>query len=1160
MNKAIHVKLFGQPQVTLQGNPFVIPRNQVRGLLYRLAAEGDFLSRSYLGFLFWPETPEDTARRRLTRLLSYLNQNLPRPEAIIVQTSNLRVNPDVISSDVQQFVTRIGNAHSIQVKEQAAALYSGRFLAGFSLGKCPEYDLWMTNQQRYFQDLMLHNLKDLLVYYRSSDNFQKAIPIARRYLKISPLSEEVHRELMALYAAAGRRREAILQFEACAAALERELGLFPLPETMDLYHQIVEGQMHPISDPLAGSSLITLPSLDFPLTGRAGVMEDILDRFSGVHDNQALFYCIIGEPGMGKTRLMGEFCRRVLSVANILTASARSCEGAIPFQPIVEALRTIPNLEKTLQGLDPVWLAEAGHILPEIRKERPDLPAPLSVTALDSRARLHQALFQIMLYLTRISSKPVLLCLDDLQWMDSASLDWLKYLFQYGQEKKIFVLGACRKGDTRILPELRQSLGRRGQLVETMIEGLDLDAVQEIVKGALMEPLGADLIERLHQITGGNPFFILEVLQALRKEANVGNQFNLSEFPLPEGVRSLIRNRLNELNAGTKQVLETGAVLGAAFDLKTLQETTGKPAMLIIEALEECVHNGLLIENGGRHQFKHALLHQSVLDSLSPLRRSLLHRRVADALSVRQPRAVQAIGRHYDLAGEKKKALRYYQKAVNQADRLFAWQEAIKLETHMLSLLDELTAMDNENLDLTLKWRLIAQRAHHHYLLGNLDARDADLTLLEDEARKRGDDKLWITVFLNRVRYANLSGDYKTALKIAEKGLRISLKTGCKTEQIRFLSHIGFGNYFLGHPLEALEALEDALRLAGDTMDPEWGVRAFHILGYIHYHLGNFSVSLEYHQEALAYGQTLGDENRTAWNLMDLGFLHLKCDRIDKAENLIRDSLSLARRIKSRPAEAFALTIMGDWAFYQGRYEQALNQYQSSAKLHKQVDSKHGHIAAEDGCGLVFLNLGCFSQARKHLLFALEKARDVGHRRHIGFALIGLGMLAIGEEAMTQARIHLDEALSISKACHCTENFCAAQIASAILEQEEKNFQQALVHIQKACALAKRHHLYTCQAWADLQHSKLYHQAGDLPEAVACLTPWLEPHAPMHETWCPREKVFQMHARIMRSLGRHDLAKRSDKKASSILDRKANLISDSVLRSAYLKFTQHQGG
>lgn len=1166
----LRVYVLGPPAAELNAQPVAIPRRQVRALLYVLAAELRPIPREHLCYLFWPDTSESTARRDLSHLLAHLRRALPDPDSVIAQDDALALDPNRVTSDLAGFTQLAAQVDDTAALQQAADLYRGPFLAGFCFPESGEYEAWLTQQQRILERRYLDVLSHLIDAYTASEAYAAAIEAAHRSLAVDDLAEDVHRRLIGLYAVAGNRAAALRQFELLTAVLERELGVRPLPETRAVYESVLQSRPLPTTHPTPDVVWTTLPSLEAPFVGRDAAMRTLEEALNDARDGHGHVVLISGEAGIGKSRLLQAFTTQSRDRAVVLAAAARSANSPLPYQPIAEALRTLPDWEP-LAAVPQVWLAEATRLLPELHELHRDLPAPLPAEPIEARTRLFEALCRLLLRLAE-GAQPLLLSLDDLQWADSATLDWLVHLASRIADQRILIVCAYRIEEQDRIERLRRALARLARRRELHLAGLDVESVDTIVRHVVSpaRPSRA-LSQRLHRATDGNPFFLLETLRVLVETGPTSGAFAADQIPLPDTVRDAVNARLQSLDPHVQQILEAGAILDGPFSLEIVRRVAGRDEIEAADALDGAVACRILEIEGTTYRFHHTLIRQVVEARLSPVRCQILHRRAARTLAFLEPQASRRIGRHFSLGGEGAKALPYYAKAADAAQGLFAWEEAEGLQGRILDLLAQLDP-DGAQLDyLMLRGKTLTERAFLRFLQGRLQDRDADLDALSRLAESSGDEALQLLAATHRVRYHNLGGDYTEAIAEAEAHLPLAQRIGDRGAESRLLAYAGFARYFLGQPEAALIALESAIAAGGQQMDVVTRGRISHILGYVAYHLGNYPRALHYHREAYDQSLEIHDQDRMAWNLMDIGFIHLNLGAFSEAKRCLEESLAIAHRIAAKPAEAYALTLLADWELYQGNYATALDGYRESLILQEAVGSQHGILAAENGVAFATYHLGDLATAREAFERALSRGRVISHQRHISLSLIGLGLVALdrgaradslddrqdlGHKALgnqhADAGQLLTEALAVAQDSRSAENRAAALAALARLHRQMGDPLLALNRATSAARLARDHGFMTCLAWAEAE-TGLALLAMDEPQPALSHTACaIEGVARSHEAWIATEEIHCAHARVLYALGRADEAHRQTDLTHAIVQAKAERILDPGMRQRYL--------
>jgi DNA-binding SARP family transcriptional activator len=229
------VRLLGTPFVILDGSGLIIPRRQVRALLYRLAAELQPVSRTQLQFLFWSDTPQTRASLNLSHLLSHLKRLLPDHAMVLCSQDQVCLNPICCvsdSADLLQIIRLPENFHQI------GKLTYGPFLEGFFLPRAPEFESWAQMFGWHLNQAYLSLLNDLLEKACQQHDIHKIIDLAQCYLQIDPLEETVTYRLMLAFAIQGRYGAAIKQYLSLVHILQDELGISPGVDCQTLFAEI----------------------------------------------------------------------------------------------------------------------------------------------------------------------------------------------------------------------------------------------------------------------------------------------------------------------------------------------------------------------------------------------------------------------------------------------------------------------------------------------------------------------------------------------------------------------------------------------------------------------------------------------------------------------------------------------------------------------------------------------------------------------------------------------------------------------------------------------------------------------------------------------------------------------------------------------------------
>jgi DNA-binding SARP family transcriptional activator/class 3 adenylate cyclase len=419
-----------------------------------------------------------------------------------------------------------------------------------------------------------------------------------------------------------------------------------------------------------------------PFVGRDAELERLRERWAEICGGARAAVVIGGEPGIGKTRLASELARAVHE-QGALVLYGRCDEGlGVPYQPFVEALR--PYVRAT--GLDRLR-ADLGHLAPELGRLLPELAGlgePVRADPESERFALFEAVAALLEAMT--GRQRTLLVLDDLHWAASPTLLLLRHLIRSERALGALVLGTYRETELdrgQPLAQLLADLHRDENTERVSIGGLDEHAITALLEAAVGHALDERATQLVHVLgvqTGGNPFFIRELLaHATQPDGRLSSGVTAAQLEAPEGLRQVIGQRVARLSAPAGRALSVAAVAGVTFSFALLERVLDEG---VLDALDEAVAAGLLTEAGrGEHAFAHALVRQTIYEQLGAARRVRLHRQLGEALEAlgASHAHVEALAHHFAQAavdGQGAKAARYALAAGRSASARLAYEDA----------------------------------------------------------------------------------------------------------------------------------------------------------------------------------------------------------------------------------------------------------------------------------------------------------------------------------------------------------------------------------------------------------------------------------------------------------------------------------------------------
>jgi DNA-binding SARP family transcriptional activator len=996
----LRVGLLGPQSVVWDGRALDIPRRQVRALLYRLATPLTPLPREHLYSLLWPDCPETTARRNLSHVLSHLHSLLPAPEVWLHTIDSVALSPEQTWSDTVAFdevsLTLREKPPRLEALAQAASLYRGPFLAGFSLPSSPEFDLWADLERGVWERRYLDVLAALVEAQAALANYHAAIESAQRYLAIDDLAEEMHRRLIMLYAAVGERGAALQQFERCTTVLERELGVDPLPETRAVYQNILAGPSFSLPTPtLPPPEWTTLPSLETPLVGREEALRQLQQAYTSARAGQGSVVLIAGEPGIGKSRLLQEFATRLAAEATIIVGTAHADEQSLPYGLLVEALAThLHTLDQTELCLEPPDQALLAGLWPDLLTPLNEAPALASLGPAQKQTLLFRALLRLLLHLAR-RQPPLLLCVDDLHWADESTLAWLGYVVRHLKTAPILLMGAYRPEEMAAVASLRHELVRLGLLQELRLDGLSPPEIVQLIRHLSGQPRGAEKFsERLHRETGGNPFFVLETLRFLFETGLLWQEGTgwstavdettsaYQELCLPSTIVEVVRARLARLSSRSQQVLQAGAVIGSQFEFDLIQAASGRAEHEVVAALEALQARQILTEQTGSFHFNHDLIRAVVYHDLSYGRRHVLHRRVGEALEKLRPNRLVALAWHFERAETLGQAARYALRVGLAAKAVFAhaqartqFERALTLLKQEASHLRDATAIEA---NLRLQLQALSERGWVLRLLGEMEAYARDLEQVADLAERLGDPSTLAHLHWREAYTHRWFCHYAAARQAAEQGLRFSQRAAEPLLEALCLRELGMTAREIGDYQQAQLSLGQALQRFVDLGETVYQIHTLGNLSTLHFRQHEFERAIDLAQQALARC----DEARLTFErrlpLGDLGAAAVATGEVDLARQWLLESLAIARDIADRTQEIYCLGHLGWLCLKLMQQTEALECLSQALALAKCIDSRTEQSWLRVGLAKAHWLDGNPALAAEQAQQALKLARDNG--------------------------------------------------------------------------------------------------------------------------------------------------------------------------------------
>jgi class 3 adenylate cyclase/tetratricopeptide (TPR) repeat protein len=849
------------------------------------------------------------------------------------------------------------------------------------------------------------------------------------------------------------------------------LGLVPikgLGEPVQVFDLVGAGGARTRLEAAARSGLTRFVGRDVELEQLRGA----LDRASLGHGQVV---ALVGEPGMGKSRLLWELIHshRVHGWL-ILQSGSASYSKATAFLPVIELLRGYFAIEsrddprKIREMVTEKVLTLAPALATAVSAFLALLDVPVddaSWHALDPLPRRQQTLDGVKSLLLRESRvQPVLLVFEDLHWIDSETQAFLDGLVESLPAAPVLLLVNYR-------PEYQHRWGSRTYYQQLRIDPLPAAGADELLSALLGDNPGLVALKRLLIArTEGNPLFVEECVRTLVETGVLTGSRGayrvaapLQSIQVPASVQAILAARIDRLAADDKRLLQTASVVGKDLPFTLLQAIAELPDEALRGGLDRLRTAEFLYETplfpDLEYAFKHALTHEVTYGTLLQERRRILHAQLVGAIeTLHADRLGEQAERlaHHALRGERwEKAVPYLRQAGLRAMARAANREAIAHLEQALGALRRLPET-RETTELTIDISIDLRNAL--VPLGDLARMGEHLNAAEGLARTLGDQLRLARIAIFMVSHCVYIGDYDEALRFGQEALTIAGTLGDRSIEVVATRFLGQTHVARGEFSEAATFLERNAVLKGDLRYERFGAPAIQSavsgadLANVLSQLGRFDEAIGHAEAAVQTAEVAAHPFTLYIGLFDLGRAHLRrgdfpratrvlercldlcgsrqfafgmplvaatlgaayalAGRADEAHPLIAGAVEEFRRRQDHTRPAFILLYAGTTCLSAGRIDEAASYAREALALTRRLRARGSEAHALCLAGDI-ASTGGAEDAETHYREALALAGELGMRPLVAHCHLGLGKLYRRTGQHEQAQEHLTTATTM---------------------------------------------------------------------------------------------------------------------------------------------------
>lgn len=757
-----------------------------------------------------------------------------------------------------------------------------------------------------------------------------------------------------------------------------------------------------------------------PYSGRDPELRQLEERLEQAREGEGQFVTVVGEAGAGKSRLLHEFRRVCREVGGgemqLLQGRCQASGHGVPYLPFLGALRDCLELDtrspdpsatavESVRGIDPDLEGFVPFYLEFLSIPSDEHPMPKRMEGDDFRVALQEALAALFTLAAR--RQPTVMLLEDWHWADESSEDLLLQIAGMLSAYPLLVVVTYR-------PERTFDWGRVASPTSIRLGPLDRAASAAIIQSVLeVDDVSDELVDIIHDRTGGNPFFLEEICRTLEEEGSLtvrGGRAAAASAPerlhLPDTVQAVIRTRLDRIDRRARDVLRVASVVGREFSRSILAHTVASDEAELGSILEELKSLGLVqqlrVLPERTYRFNHALTQEVTYESLLQHQRKRLHGLVGEAIEELYPERIDEhldrLARHFSRAEEWGRAVVYGMRAAERYSTLSQFPEARKMledTERWLSRMPESPERQERLVELLFR----RERVGEH--LGDLEGQETAIERLLELLEPAGDSSELAEVTLRQGELQTLQKRFDEAEEALSRSLRISRTLLDEVAERRALRSMGFLHWQQGHHDSARDFAERALEIGRRLQDPEAVVTDLSNLASVlrsaasrESHGGPLSrgpgrsrsrpvdsrvaggdgrdsefleEARAYIDEALEVAEEIPLSMERASAMWIAAEIYGDLGHGERAIHLLEEAHELARRQRFPHHQHLQMIALANHHWSQGRIEESLEHYEKAVAITRRFHAAHGLSESLRALGEAFLTLQRTDEAISHL-------------------------------------------------------------------------------------------------------------------------------------------------------------------------------------------------
>ena len=946
MNR-IKVIMLGPPSVSVNEKTISFDYRKAEAIFYYLLLKKG-VSREAIAEVFWEGKDAETARKNLRHAIFEIRKKLG-PEIILSEAKErIVINPQaIIQCDIEQLKTK-----------EDLTEYKGEFLEGFFIKDSEAFEQWVEQVRTETRVEHIKRLKNR-IFELKSDDAELVNRLANEYLQIEPADEELCVFLMKMYGELQQYQKSVEIYQMLHDRLDEEYGIAPLKETTRAYYNIIEKWNAEAENMQWRPTAL--------LFGKSGAVNEIQRLLKGnmTGTNVQPVLLLKGYSGVGKTFLL-RYIQQSESVDGyiVLKGNCYLSERETSFAVWNTILGQVIDVTREYNiSIEVSYINTVAEMFPTIRGLGGATALPNNVPEQVSYKAAKNSIFTIFSKL--LYSKPVLLIIDDIQWMDRESLDLLSVLVRRLNDRKLVVLMTVNNKLENGTELFLDGLLYDNLLKKYEIQSFSREETAEYVHHFSKQSYSTDELNLIFNSTGGNALSLTHLIAAIEDQKK-----ELSDLPLT--LKKIVSLRLSRLSAKDRKVINLIALFkeGAPFEL--LAEILNIEATELMYLCGELERQSLTIVNREKGYFSVSIAHfkiaEVLMEEMNALTKKVLHQRIAKAYESHAGdfpdfEVYRILSYHFSKGGDKYRAFKYKVLWMNSYSGIFCGiriamyddiTEANEIEsdlTYYDNLIDELMALRPFCVDIDeferLERMLYYAKGSYEIYQGMYEEGYAIINTLIDQSKKKNDLSMLTQAYRQMVYYSIQNYDTTKMEYYVNQGLKVSQEERNEYEILTFRQLQGLLYVNLGEYQKAEESLQKSIQYAERSKSAE--DRRYALLcAYGHCYLGecyrlsgDFLRAYDEYEKAIFYNYESNNFTRVALFYAYYGYAAFQNNDLDKSRLLLEKAIDLYNNRLETRGYSIALTCVAYYDVLDGKYSKVAEYIIKARQLNSRMRNKY---------------------------------------------------------------------------------------------------------------------------------------------------------------------------------------------------------------------------